>query len=96
MAKRRSEPGQSNPCSVMSTHPYEHQREDEHKVGGEDDQEVHRGIPGDGVYNIWGVRGVTQHSRNPRSYENRQERPEVFGLAARFSFNPCRNSTHQM
>ena len=79
----------------MGTYPYERQHEDEHKVGGKDDREVYRGIPGDGFDNIWGVSGVTQHSRTPRSHKNDQECPQVCELLVRFSSNPRRNSTHQ-
>lgn len=69
----------------MDTYPYEPQHEDEQKVRGKDDRKINRGIPSDGVEDVWDVRVDALRLRSSRSQEDDNKNREICRRSARFT-----------
>ena len=63
---------------LQRTHPHQCQRENEHEVGGEDNQEIHRSIPSDGVEDFWDTRVVAVGFQSTCADDHGQEGHEIY------------------
>ena len=69
----------------MDTYPHKHQHEDKEEVRGKDNREIDRGIPCDGVENVWNIRVTALRPRNARPQQDDNENRKIYRQPVEFT-----------